>query len=607
MIGSATATSVSGPVGSAYHRLMSGTGSTDGSSDDSNLRRLAPELIGSPGRFALVCATGVVSATIEAVLLAAVVEVAVTLAADETRTIGVPGTAWDLGLGQVVAIAIGLTVLKIVASVLGARMTAALSTDTLVRLRTELYGAFTHASWSRQSVERTGTLQELLSSHTWRAATATLLAATATFSAVNFVVLAIVALLVHPLAAALILAAVVLLYFLLRPITRFAYKSAHRRGEAAVDYANMTVELTDMAEEVTTFDVGSRAERLVASEIQMVALPHRRAELMSRLLPELYTSTSVLVIFIGLAVVAAINTDQVSSLGVVVILLVRALTRAQAAQSAWHRVTEFLPDTQRVVDHRDDLRASATERGGAEVGPIGQVALEGIGFSYSGGEEILKDVSFTIDRGEAIGVVGPSGSGKTTLLEIVLRLRTDYEGTYRVNGADAASLDLAEHTRRMAFVPQKPRLLTATAAENIRFLRPDITDEAVRQAARTAHIAEEIEAFEDGWDTVISERGRGLSGGQRQRLCLARALAGSPDLLVLDEPTSALDSRSEALLRESLAALAGQVTVVLVAHRGSTLSICRRAVVLVEGRVVAIGPPNEVAGGDGVWPVTDDT
>jgi ABC-type multidrug transport system fused ATPase/permease subunit len=504
-------------------------------------------------------------------------------------------------VGEVVALAIGLTVLKIAVGVLGARMTAELSTGTLVRLRTELYGAFTRASWSRQSVERVGTLQELLVSHTSRAATSVLLAAAALFSAANFAVLVVVAMVVQPVAATLILVAVVLLYVLLRPITRFAYESARRSSEAGVAYTNTTVELTDMAEEVTTFDVGRQAEEMVAREMKAVARPHQRAELMARLLPELYTSTSLLMIFVGLAIIAAIDTAPVGSLGVVVVLLVRALTRAQATQSAWHRVTEFLPYTRRVLAHRDELRTSAAERGGMPVGPIRSLELDGVSYGYDGGGEVLRDVSFTLDRGEAVGVVGPSGSGKTTLLEVVLRLRPGHGGRYRVNGVDATSLDLAEHTRRMAFVPQAPRLLTATAEENIRFLRPDITDEAVRDAARMAHIADEIEAFEDGWDTVISDRGRGLSGGQRQRLCLARALAGGPDLLVLDEPTSALDSRSEALLRESLAALAGEVTVLLVAHRISTLALCQRALVLVDGIVEAVGRPDEVAGSAGHW------
>lgn len=564
--------------------------------DRSDLRPLARELIRSPRRFWALCVTGVISATVEALLLIAVVNVAVALAeGGDSVTLVVPGTDWELGVGAVLALAVALTGVKVAAGLIGARLTAQQSTDTLVGLRSELYGAFVRSSWSRQSVERVGTLQDLLGLHTRQAAAAVLVGAIAVFSAVNFAVLVVIALVVQPLAALLILITVVALYFGLRPLTSLAYEAAHRSSETGVAYANTTIELTDMAEEVTTFDVGEQAEAVATERLQDAAAPHHRAEMMARLLPELYVSGTLLVVFAGLTIVAAFDTARVESLGVVVVLLVRALTRAQATQSAWHRVTEFLPYTRRVLAHRDQLRAHRADRGSAPVHEILPLELDGLDYRYGpDGADVLHAVSLRLERGEALGIVGPSGSGKTTLLETVLRLRAPARGTYTLNGIDADTLDRAEFTHRVAFVPQVPRLLTATVADNIRFLRPDLSDEAVRRAARLAHIDEEIEALEEGWDTVVSERGRGLSGGQRQRLCLARALVGDPDLLVLDEPTSALDSRSEELFCRSLGELVGELSVLLVAHRPSTLELCDRVLVLVDGRVEASGSPDEM-------------
>jgi ABC-type multidrug transport system fused ATPase/permease subunit len=140
-------------------------------------------------------------------------------------------------------------------------------------------------------------------------------------------------------------------------------------------------------------------------------------------------------------------------------------------------------------------------------------------------------------------------------------------------------------------VPQSPQLIWGTVAENIRFFRPEISDAEVEQAARRAHIHDEILSWPEGYRTVVGPRASAVSGGQRQRVCLARALAGNPDVLILDEPTSALDVRSEQAVQESLAEVKEDVLLFLVAHRLSTLSICDRVMVIVDGRLQAIDEP----------------
>ena len=144
----------------------------------------------------------------------------------------------------------------------------------------------------------------------------------------------------------------------------------------------------------------------------------------------------------------------------------------------------------------------------------------------------------------------------------------------------------------MAFVAQDANLFTGTVAENIRFFRERLSDDVLRDAARQANVLADIEALPNGFDTHLGERGSQLSGGQRQRLSIARALAGKPDLLILDEPTSALDGQSEALIRDSLAALHGQLSVVIIAHRMSTLDICDRIMVIESGRMTALDEPS---------------
>jgi ABC-type multidrug transport system fused ATPase/permease subunit len=164
-----------------------------------------------------------------------------------------------------------------------------------------------------------------------------------------------------------------------------------------------------------------------------------------------------------------------------------------------------------------------------------------------------------------------------------------------VNGQPVEHVARRDWMRLFAYVPQDPQLLTGTVRENIRFYRPWITDDAIEDAARRAHVHSEILRFDRGYETVVGQRADAVSGGQRQRICVARALAGSPSFLVLDEPTSALDLRSEEGLRQSLDELRGSVTLLVIAHRLSTLNVCDRIMVLASGRLEAIGAAPELA------------
>lgn len=204
-------------------------------------------------------------------------------------------------------------------------------------------------------------------------------------------------------------------------------------------------------------------------------------------------------------------------------------------------------------------------------------------------------MTFTITRGESVGIAGPSGAGKSTVVQLLLRLREPTQGQVEVNGIDVRRFRRDQWRERVAYVPQTPQLVWGTVEDNIRFFRPWVTREDIEAAARQANIHDEILGWPKGYDTVVGQRASAVSGGQRQRLCLARALAGEPSVLILDEATSALDVKSEALVNDSLRKLQGRVTVFLVSHRPSALSMCDRVIVLVGGRVQAIDAPTALA------------
>jgi ABC-type multidrug transport system fused ATPase/permease subunit len=276
------------------------------------------------------------------------------------------------------------------------------------------------------------------------------------------------------------------------------------------------------------------------------------------------------------------------------LLLLRALTYGQQTQNLFQTLNDLLPSLDH-VGHRIDLYlASPSPTGTTPVPSIKRLELDRVDYEYLPGRPVISGVSGTIEAGEAIGIIGPSGSGKSTLLQILLRLREPTGGRFLANGVDTRELDLTQWYSRVAFVPQDPHLIEGTIAENIAFYR-DIPDSMIRQAAQMAHLSEEIEALPKGFDELIGPEDTSLSGGQQQRLTIARALAGQPDLLVLDEPTSALDMRSEARLQETLRSLRGRMTLLVVAHRLTTIQECDRIMVLADGQVQGFDRPDELA------------
>ena len=204
---------------------------------------------------------------------------------------------------------------------------------------------------------------------------------------------------------------------------------------------------------------------------------------------------------------------------------------------------------------------------------VNTLAFDRVCFSYRAGRPVLTDITFKVDRGEVIGIIGPSGAGKSTLVQLLLQLRAPGSGRYLVNDLPAERFARDDWHRQVSYVPQEPRLLHASVADNIRFFR-DLPEDDVERAAKLARIHDDIMSWADGYDTIVGPRADAVSGGQQQRLCLARALAARPEVLVLDEPTSALDPHSEALISESLLALRSELTLFIIAHRMSTLDMC---------------------------------
>lgn len=229
------------------------------------------------------------------------------------------------------------------------------------------------------------------------------------------------------------------------------------------------------------------------------------------------------------------------------------------------------------------------------------VQLEKVTFSYPDGRKVFHDFDLEIAPGQRVGVVGPSGSGKSTLFALLQRFYDVQDGQIRINAEDIKRVTEESLRSAIALVPQDVSMFHRTVLENVRYGRPDASDEEVMEAMRAARCVDFVEELPNGMNTIMGERGVKLSPGQRQRIAIARAFLKDAPILLLDEATSALDSESEEAVREALDRLMAGRTVVAIAHRLSTLRSFDRIVVLRGGRVVEDGSPGGLVQSKGVY------
>lgn len=266
------------------------------------------------------------------------------------------------------------------------------------------------------------------------------------------------------------------------------------------------------------------------------------------------------------------------------------IQRASASQA---RINEFLSIDPAIKNPTNE-----------PLGPIREIRFENVSYTHeNSGIEAIKNVSFTLNKGESLGIVGRTGSGKSTLLNLVMRQIDPTKGTIYVNGKDLKTINLDEYRRNSGVVPQEVFLFSDTIGNNIQFGINDreVTESELIEVSKKAHVYHNIEGFKERFETVLGERGVNLSGGQKQRISIARALLRKPNLLILDDCLSAVDTETEDIILRSIASEAENNLALIVSHRISSLRYADRILVLENGEKIEEGTHQELIARDGIY------
>jgi ATP-binding cassette subfamily C protein len=525
------------------------------------------------------------------------VQVAAGLAGVWLRSFAILGVA--PGFELVLCSFVGLLILQAVLRRVSDHHNARIEASYAAHLRDRLYASLVRAQWLAftrlRAADLTRALTQEVDNAGFAAQQGVVLAGLAGLAVVHLTV----ALILSPPLTALALGCGVAVAVALRPLNRRAHEAGKASQQCRTELGAVISEhlagfkvAKSHGRSGYHLDLFRRATHAIAEHL--VAARHTFSA--SRVFFELAGWTALMA-FLYVAVKWA--RLELAQLVLMVFVFTRLLPRIGAIQTTWQHMVHYQPAFDAVEKLRVELDGSREELAEA-TGTLElkrEVRLDQVTFRHdaTAGRAAVREVSLTIPARRMTALVGASGAGKSTLADLVLGLLSPAEGRVLVDGEPLDKPRLAGWRNSIGYVPQEPFLFHDTIRANLLWARPDATEDDLRNVLRAAAAEEFVARLPQGLDTVVGDRGVRLSGGERQRLTLARALLRRPTLLVLDEATSSLDTENERLVQSAIGQLHGTLTILVIAHRLSTVRAADEVVVLAEGRVLESGSPNELS------------
>ncbi len=363
----------------------------------------------------------------------------------------------------------------------------------------------------------------------------------------------------------------------------------------------------DISQFLSEHIIGMKTVKVVGAEEKAISMGSKlmttlralqtRSALTHSLSSSVFQPFSIMFVLVLFSVMYRMPGFSFVSFAAALYLIQKIFTYLESAQTSINGLIELLPYAENLTNFKRVL-AENSQREGSGTAPFvfaHELKFEHVSFAYSTeGKQVLKDVSFTVRRGETVGLIGPSGAGKTSIADIILRLFHPASGTLTLDEVAVEDIALSEWRSHIGYVSQDLFLFNGSIEENIRFYRQELSMGDIHTAAKQANIYDFVMSLPEAFASQVGDRGVMLSGGQRQRVALARALVGRPSILVLDEATSALDSESERFIQEAINQLRGQITVFIIAHRLSTVENADMILVIDNGEILEQGSPENL-------------
>ena len=499
------------------------------------------------------------------------------------------GVTFTLSTGLLLVLATLLVLVRGAFKQLDTYLASALGSRYEAQKRSELMDAFLKSSWPMQAEQRSNELQDVVNGAVMYGR----LGAKAMASGAGYLSGAVIMLagaFTVSWVAALTAVVVSLLFSIaLQPLVRRSKRLSADVRMVSLDYAATLGETVALSREIRLAGVESRFKTRLQDVSTQLRVLRTREQVLMGTAPTIFETGTLLLVLSGLAALYFLDYENTTRFIALLLLLLRASQYGRSLQGVYHQMKGTIPYLDLIKDREDALLSDVPPAGTAALSDFALLELNDVSYQY-GKHKALACANIAISAGEVIGIIGPSGSGKTTLVEILLGLRQPTSGTVSVDHVPLRDLGADSWCRLTGLVSQESQLVEGTLKDNVRFFRDGVSDSDIDAAVVASGLDRDLSSLPDGLSTIIGPRSSGLSGGQRQRLAIARVLAGKPRLLVLDEPTSALDVHAEAVVTDTLELLKGTTTIVVVAHRLSTLRVCDKVVVLRDGDVEAFAP-----------------
>lgn len=570
------------------------TSESDRPSEARDLRRVLA-LFKGHRRYALLQVTfSVVEGFCEAAILTLFARLAIRSVSEEADSVFVPGVG-DRSTSFALCMLVALVVARFFMAGSSVWFANRLQFRLVRTFRENAVKNYTEASWTAQDQMDHGALQQLIITlpNGIGSNLSGLISYLGQFSIMCAML--VYALFTDAKLTALLVVAIGLSTFLFRPLRKWIRKRSARALTVQQELSHAAAEVSSMKFELQAFRISQRvAAPLLQSVEEEASVSEKAGRLRGTIVPT-FTTFLYLAVTFGLVVLAQGSGDDLDQTGPILLVVLRSLSYGVSIQQAASGISVVMPLIEAVSKQSERLEISHRKWGHLPLEKCVSLEFENVNFLYPGSAVMtLEEINATFEIGGKIGIVGPSGGGKTTLVRLALGVVDPTSGKVLLNGSDLRRFDQRDLARKITVVPQAAAMLRGTIAFNLAFFRDGISEDAMWEALRFADLEGEIQRLPNGLNTIIGTGHLQLSGGQQQRLAIARAFVGRPELVVMDEPTSSVDALSEAAISQAISNLPAGVTVLIVSHRMRILEGCQQLIVVQDGRISAMGTPDEI-------------